>query len=251
MAEASDVAARLRAVLTARDRNAFGALLAENVRWGGPEDSPETCHGRADVLRRLDAQTAAGLRADLVEVVPGADTLLVVLDVSRPAQDGFARRSTVHQVMRLHDGLIVDIRGYGSRAAAAAAAHVAGPHADASTAHQVVPILNVSDLAASFAWFGKLGWARHWDWSVRSGPPTFGSVVSGDCEIFLCLNGQGQRGTWLSVWIDDVDELHRRCLHNGIEVLRPPRDEPWGVRELHVRHPDGHVLRLTQSRHAH
>ena len=23
----------------------------------------------------------------------------------------------------------------------------------------------------------------------------------------------------------------------------PPTDEPWGVRELHVRHPDGHVFR--------
>jgi len=26
---------------------------------------------------------------------------------------------------------------------------------------------------------------------------------------------------------------------------------PWGVREMHVRHPDGHVLRISQtlSRH--
>jgi catechol 2,3-dioxygenase-like lactoylglutathione lyase family enzyme len=251
MAGTPQVAARLRAALTARDRSAFAVLLAENVRWGGPQDTPETCHTRTDVLRRLDAQTAAGLRADLIEVVPGEDALLVVLDVSRPARDGHARGTTVYQVMRLHDGLIVDIRGCDSRAAAAIAAHVADPQAEVPAAHQLVPILNVSDLAASFAWFGKLGWARHWDWSAQSGRRTFAAIRSGDCEIFLCLNGQGERGTWLSVWIDDADAVYQICLRDGIEVLRPPRDEPWGVRELHVRHPDGHVLRLTQSRHAH
>ncbi len=251
MAGASDVAARLRAALIARDRTAFAALLAEHVRWGGPAETPETCHSRADVLRRLDAQTAAGLRAAPIEVVPGDDALLVVLDVSRPTSGGFARGSTVYQVMRLQDGLIVDIRGYGSRAEAAAEARVDVPPATEPIAHQLVPILNVSDIAASVAWFAQLGWTRRWDWSAQFGPPTFASVQSGECEIFLCLNGQGERGMWLSIWIDDADVLHQQCLREGIEILRPPRDEPWGVRELHVRHPDGHVLRLTQPGHAH
>jgi hypothetical protein len=29
-------------------------------------------------------------------------------------------------------------------------------------------------------------------------------------------------------------------------VLKPPRDEPFGLREMHVRHPDGHVFRIGQ-----
>ena len=29
--------------------------------------------------------------------------------------------------------------------------------------------------------------------------------------------------------------------------MQPPRDEAWGVREMHVRHPDGHVLRISHS----
>ncbi len=53
------------------------------------------------------------------------------------------------------------------------------------------PILNVSDMDASFAWFAKLGWAKSWDWGT---PPTFGAVCSGMCTIFLCLDGQGGRG---------------------------------------------------------
>jgi hypothetical protein len=26
----------------------------------------------------------------------------------------------------------------------------------------------------------------------------------------------------------------------------PPTDEPWGVREMHVVHPDGHTFRISQ-----
>ena len=124
----------------------------------------------------------------------------------------------------------------------------------------ITPILNVSDIQASFAWFEKLGWKKGWDWGS---PPTFGGVCSGECEIFLCQGGQGGRtsgvskpsfgpgsddsfetGVWMSIWVDDVDAVHRRCLEQGIDVCWPPTDMPWNVREMHVRHPDGHVFRI-------
>ena len=124
-------------------------------------------------------------------------------------------------------------------------------------ARGLTPILNVSDMQESFAWFEKLGWTKGWDWGT---PPTFGGVCSGKCEIFLCLDAQGGRdprplppskgfgvagqGTWVSIWVDDVDAMYKRCLERGIEVTWPPTDEPWGVREMHVRHPDGHVFRI-------
>ena len=58
-------------------------------------------------------------------------------------------------------------------------------------AKALTPILNVSDIAASFAWFEKWGWKKLWDWGT---PPTFGAVGSGSCEIFLCQGGQVGRG---------------------------------------------------------
>jgi catechol 2,3-dioxygenase-like lactoylglutathione lyase family enzyme len=130
-------------------------------------------------------------------------------------------------------------------------------------ARRLSPILNVSDLPASFAWFAKLGWAKAWDWSAYADArPTFGAVASGDLEIFLCLDCQGGRGkdggvgghgqgVWMSIWVDDVDEVHAVCQREGLEVLQQPLDEDWGVREMHVRHPDGHVFRISQPIHAH
>ena len=130
-------------------------------------------------------------------------------------------------------------------------------------AHALTPILNVSNLQESFAWFEKLGWRKLWDWGD---PPTFGGVASGHCEIFLCEGCQGGRGrssvtatfgpegdetadqgVWMSIWVDDVDEVHRHCLAQGIEVAWPPTDMPWSVREMHVRHPDGHVFRVSKG----
>ena len=131
-------------------------------------------------------------------------------------------------------------------------------------AHRVTPILNVSSFAESVAWFGRLGWTLSWSWGE---PADFGSVCAGECEIFLCVDGQGgrgrsdvaatfgpdgdptaDRGAWLMMWVDDVDAVHARCREHGLEVTWPPTDMPWDVREMHVRHPDGHVLRIAQPR---
>ena len=125
------------------------------------------------------------------------------------------------------------------------------------------PILNVSSFQESVAWFEKLGWQKAWEWGD---PPTFGAVCSGHCEIFLCQDGQGGRGkgsskqtfgpqgdesgdkgVWMSIWVDDVDTIHQHCLAQGIEVTWPPTDHPWNAREMHVRHPDGHVFRISQA----
>jgi catechol 2,3-dioxygenase-like lactoylglutathione lyase family enzyme len=125
------------------------------------------------------------------------------------------------------------------------------------------PILNVSNYQESVDWFRKLGWREAWRWGD---PPDFGGVKAGNCEIFLCQGAHGGRGrgpnsvtfgpngdetsdkgVWMSVWVDDVDEVYERCLAQGIEVTSRPTNHPWNVREMHVRHPDGHVFRI--SRH--
>ena len=123
--------------------------------------------------------------------------------------------------------------------------------------HILVPILNVSSFAASVQWFEKFGWEKRWDWGE---PPVFGCVASENIEIFLAQGAQGGRGKsdlpttstyadddkgcWISLWVHDLDAIHENCLAQGLEVTQPPTDQPWGTREMHVRHPDGHVFRI-------
>jgi len=126
--------------------------------------------------------------------------------------------------------------------------------------HQLTPILNVSDFAESVRWFEALGFSKTFDWGE---PPTFGGVKSGRCEIFLCEGGQGGRGrspvkmtfgpegdqtldkgAWMSLWVQNVDEVYDECVKLGFDIAWPPTNMPWGVREMHLRHPDGHVFRI-------
>ena len=248
--ETQVAAARLRAALEAGDLDGFGALLDDNVRWGGAEDTPETCHTRTEVLNRLRQQREAGVETQVLEVTPGHDGIVAGFHVKQPVRDGFAREFSVYQVLEVRNDRIVTISGHPSREEAAARAGAVGIPASGLEARGLTPILNVSDLAASFDWFRKLGWSYHWDWRPSdASPPTFGAVGSGECEIFLCLDGQGGRGpdgVWLGIIVGDVDAVHEVCTREGLEVLKPPRDEPFGLREMHVRHPDGHVFRIGQ-----
>ena len=124
-------------------------------------------------------------------------------------------------------------------------------------------ILNVKNIGESFEWFVNLGWSKNFEWGE---PVGFGAVGSGQCQIFLCQDGQGSRGkgankntfgpnpdevsdkgVWMSWWVDDVDSIHQRCLELEYDITFDPCDMPWGVREMHLRHPDGHVFRITAS----
>ena len=128
---------------------------------------------------------------------------------------------------------------------------------------RITPILNVSNIEESFAWFEKLGWEKAWEWGE---PPGFGGVCAGPLEIFLCQGAQGgrgrstvtqtfgphgsdssEKGVWMSIWVDDVDVIYERCIATGLEVTWPPTDMPWNVREMHIRHPDGHVFRISKG----
>jgi uncharacterized glyoxalase superfamily protein PhnB len=116
----------------------------------------------------------------------------------------------------------------------------------------LTPILNVSDVPASLEWFEALGWERGFAWDdeagMRSSEPTFASTQSGEVEIFLCLDGQGERGMWMSWFLsrrEELDAVHARAVELGYEISMEPTDEPWGMREFHLRHPDGHVFRVS------
>jgi hypothetical protein len=140
----------------------------------------------------------------------------------------------------------------------------------------ITPILNVSDVPASLAWFAKIGWQRTFTWNAAgmiedmadrddNGVADFAGVGSGPVQIFLCLNGQGPRsgpkpmpvdfyanddetkGCWISVWAsspEDLDILYQAAVSNKLDIVLELTDQPWGSREFRVRHPDGHTLRI-------
>jgi uncharacterized glyoxalase superfamily protein PhnB len=139
----------------------------------------------------------------------------------------------------------------------------AGCRVGAMAVEGVTPILNVADIEASLAWFESLGWATDFTWPDDAEQAGFAAVTSGThARLFLCRGAQGARGgpdprfpgddetggVWVTWWVasrSEVDAMHTRALELGHKVSMAPTEEPWGVREFHLRHPDGHTFRVS------
>ena len=49
------------------------------------------------------------------------------------------------------------------------------------------------------------------------------------------------------VVLDDVDAYHAEIAARGADVIAPPADKPWGMREMPVRTIDGHRIMFAQE----
>lgn len=61
-------------------------------------------------------------------------------------------------------------------------------------------------------------------------------------------SGGGPAPASLSLWLQvrDVDAEHRALVAAGVEVIEPPADQPWGLREMWVADPDGVRIAVVQ-----
>ena len=58
----------------------------------------------------------------------------------------------------------------------------------------LTPILNVSSMQESFAWFAKLGWQEGWEWGIRRIQATTPGVMHvrhPDGHVFRVSKGEG------------------------------------------------------------
>ncbi len=106
----------------------------------------------------------------------------------------------------------------------------------------VTPILSVKNVPKSIDHYVNiLGFQKDWEWDE---PPTFASVSRNDVSIFLCEDGQGQPGMWMSIFVDDVDQIFEEYKKSGANIRQEPTNFPWGVREMNIEDIDGHRLRI-------
>jgi catechol 2,3-dioxygenase-like lactoylglutathione lyase family enzyme len=111
------------------------------------------------------------------------------------------------------------------------------------------PVLLVRDVVAANDYFGsKLGFhnARMW-----GEPPTFCICGRDGVEVMLSQvgaddsfrpNGDYDGRMDAYFWVADADALCAEMTANGADIVCPPEDQPYGMREFWVRDPDGHIL---------
>jgi catechol 2,3-dioxygenase-like lactoylglutathione lyase family enzyme len=48
----------------------------------------------------------------------------------------------------------------------------------------------------------------------------------------------------ISIEVTNVDEIHTKAIAQGVEIVYPLTDEPWGVRRFFVLDPNGVVINI-------
>lgn len=111
-------------------------------------------------------------------------------------------------------------------------------------------VLAVHDLAGSVAYFADLlGFARLWEepgnWQAlgRDGV----RVMLGRCPEAIPPAELGDHAYFAYVEVDDLDAFHAEIAAKGAIVRHPPKDQPWGRREMAVATPEGHRMMFAQS----
>jgi uncharacterized glyoxalase superfamily protein PhnB len=119
---------------------------------------------------------------------------------------------------------------------------------DAHELHGIQPVLQVDDVPAAVAYYRDvLGFAI--DFTLGD-PPSYARVSSGDREkgyaVRLRLVAPGVAGLppgksydWIHVGFD-LDGLFEKYRTAGVDIVSPPTDQPWGLRDFRIRDPSGH-----------
>ncbi|HWM91610.1 MAG TPA: VOC family protein [Thermoanaerobaculia bacterium] len=100
--------------------------------------------------------------------------------------------------------------------------------------------LYVSDIPAAIDFYTKkLGFTLGFTWGD---PPTMAGVNLGEVQIFLQQGTPDPKGCAVNFVIGDADELFEFQRTNGVEVVEPPEDRPYRLRDYTVRDLHGYIL---------
>jgi catechol 2,3-dioxygenase-like lactoylglutathione lyase family enzyme len=107
-------------------------------------------------------------------------------------------------------------------------------------------ILMVTDVAASIEYYvHTLGF---WLAFSEGEPLEFAGVNLGQVQLFLERGTPGPDGCGLYFVVDDADGLHAFHQANGVVILEPPGDRPYGLRDYTVRDDSGYPITFGHRR---
>jgi uncharacterized glyoxalase superfamily protein PhnB len=111
-------------------------------------------------------------------------------------------------------------------------------------------VLAVLDLEASAAFYRDvLGFEIHeigdpgWRMFVRDAC----RIMAGHCPDATPPHDLGDHSYFAYFVVDDVDDYYASVTAKGVELIKPLRDEPWGMREFGLRTLDGHRIMIGQD----
>src|SRR5258705_9868345 len=115
------------------------------------------------------------------------------------------------------------------------------PHVDCQQHHASLRVRDVP--AATEFYVNRLGFSLRFTWGE---PPTMAGANLDQVQIFLERGTPTPDGSSVYFVVGDADELFAFHRANGVDVVEPPGDRPWGLRDYTVRDLDGNALTFGQ-----
>lgn len=72
-------------------------------------------------------------------------------------------------------------------------------------------------------------------------------AAGASARVQLSVASEGGSGTPvpdLSIEVDDVNAVYARAMRQGVPIIYPLTDEPWGVRRFYLRDPAGRLINV-------
>lgn len=102
------------------------------------------------------------------------------------------------------------------------------------------PSLSVPDLQAAIDFYTKaLGFRIAFTWGQ---PVQMAGVNLGQVQVFLELGAPTPGGCALYFVVGDADELFEYHRANGVEIVQPPGDREYALRDYRIRDLNGYLL---------
>jgi catechol 2,3-dioxygenase-like lactoylglutathione lyase family enzyme len=100
--------------------------------------------------------------------------------------------------------------------------------------------LAVRDIPAAVDFYtGRLGFRLAFTWGE---PPTFAGLLLDRVQIFLQHGTPNPGASAVYFMVEDADELFAFHQGNGVEIVQPPTDQPYQIRDYVIRDLHGYSL---------
>lgn len=115
---------------------------------------------------------------------------------------------------------------------------------------RTIYVLAVLDLEKSIGFYSNiLGFTVHemgdpgWRMFVRDNC----RIMAGHCPDAMSPSELGDHSYFGYFVVDDVDDYYGMVTSKGVEVIKPLKSEPWGMREFGIKTIDGHRIMVGQD----
>ncbi|MBS1492801.1 MAG: hypothetical protein JST55_04805 [Bacteroidetes bacterium] len=103
-----------------------------------------------------------------------------------------------------------------------------------------LPCKNIKDTIEYYE--SKLGFEKSW-----SHEDLYGATFNGNVEIHLLKRDKEWTSSYIYLPASNVDELYEFLKENNVEVITPPVDRFYGLRECIIKDLNGHYLTFSHE----